>query len=97
MLVKNLEKNNRAIPNQFVIADDNNCIYFQSYASTIIKINYNKHEIVVYPDYNYSNTTIKHRNNFLSEYGFDGISNTKSLEKAIKSGNYDTWVIRKAA
>ena len=97
MLVKNLEKNNRAIPNQFVIADDNNCIFFQSYASTIIKIDYNKHTITIFPDYDYSNTTIKHRNHFLDEYGFNGISNTKSLEKAIKSGNYDTWVIRKAA
>lgn len=99
MLVKNLENQNtgRAIPNQFVIADDNNCIFFQSYASTIIKIDYNKHTITIFPDYDYSNTTIKHRNHFLSEYGFNGISNTKTLEKAIKSGNYDTWVIRKAA
>lgn len=99
MLVKNLENpnNGRAIPNQFVISDDHNCIFFQSYSSTIIKIDYNAHEIVIYPDYDYSNTTIRHRNNFLSEYGFCGISNTKSLEKAIKNGCYDSWNVRKAA
>lgn len=97
MLVKNLVNNGRSVANQFVIADDHNCIFFQSYASTIIKIDYNAHELVIYPDYDYSRTTTRHRNNFLYEYGFSGISDSKSLEKAIKNGCYNDWVIRKAA
>jgi hypothetical protein len=97
MLVKNLVNNGRAVANQFVIADDHNCIFFQSYESTIIKIDYNAHELVIYPDYDYSRTTTRHRNNFLYEYGFSGISDSKSLEKAIKTGNYNSWTIRKVA
>ena len=98
MLVKNLVNNGRAVANQFVISDDHNCIYFQSYASTIIKIDYNTHEIVVYPDYDYSKTTIRHRNNFLNEYGFSCIASTKTLEKALKDGFcFTNWQVRKAA
>ena len=67
------------IPNQFIIYTDNGSI-FQSYASTIVKIDNGK----TYLDeskWNYSNTTGKYRNIFLNE-------TIKDTRKKIKSGEY---------
>ena len=67
------------IPNQFIIYTDNGSI-FQSYASTIVKIDSGK----TYLDeskWNYSNTTGKYRNIFLNE-------TIKDTRKKIKSGEY---------
>ena len=67
------------IVNQFVIYTDNGSI-FQSYNSTIVKIDSGK----TYLDINkwdYSKTTGKYRNMFLNE-------NKKQTEQKIKSGEY---------
>ena len=82
------------IANQFIIYDDNNNKYFQSYKSIIAKIenndviesigiNYQRNK-KVYLDKNYwdySVTTGKYRNIFLNE-------TKKETEKKIKNGVY---------
>ena len=72
-------KKGNKIANQFVIYTDNGSI-FQSYNSTIVKIDSGK----TYLDKNtwdYSKTTGKYRNIFLNE-------SKKDTEEKIKSGEY---------
>ena len=85
MKVENIEssKGNK-IANQFVITDDKQNEYFQSYNSMIVKKDYESDQVKIYLDqkyWNYSNTTGKYRNIFLGET----ITETK---KKIKSGEY---------
>ena len=85
--IKNIENNGRAVANQFIIEDtDTNVVMFQSYESPIIKIDRDKKELTIYPDFDYSQTTGKYRNLFLSKYGFYLIDNLTDLRKAIKKG-----------
>ena len=85
MKVQNIESNNgNKIANQFVITDDKQNEYFQSYRSMIVKKDYEGDQVKIYLDqkyWNYSNTTGKYRNIFLGET----ITETK---KKIKSGEY---------
>ena len=85
MKVENITSNNgNKIANQFVITDDKQNEYFQSYRSMIVKKDYEGEEVKIYLDekyWNYSNTTSKYRNDFLDE----GIAVTRSK---IKSGEY---------
>ncbi len=85
MKVQNIESNNgNKIANQFVITDDKQNEYFQSYNSMIVKKDYEGDQVKIYLDqkyWNYSNTTGKYRNIFLGET----ITETK---KKIKSGEY---------
>jgi len=85
MKVENIESNNgNKIANQFVITDDKQNEYFQSYNSMIVKKDYESDQVKIYLDqkyWNYSNTTGKYRNIFLNET----ITETK---KKIKSGEY---------
>jgi hypothetical protein len=79
--------------NQFVITDGER-IVFQSYQSTIIEIDNNKMIVKVFPDYNYSRTTGKHRNIFFSDYTrLTGLNTLKELEKAMKAGTYNGYTI----
>mgnify|MGYP003123541990 FL=1 len=87
MKVENITSNNgNKIANQFVIIDNENNKYFQSYNSMIVLIvndHYGEGK-KIYLDqkyWNYSNTTGKYRNIFLGET----ITETK---KKIKSGEY---------
>ena len=95
MKVQNMTSNKgNKIANQFIIYDDNNNKYFQSYKSIIAKIenndvienigiNYQRNK-KVYLDknyWNYSVTTGKYRNIFLNE-------TKKETEKKIKDGTY---------
>ena len=95
MKVINMTSNKgNKIANQFIIYDDNNNKYFQSYKSIIAKIenndviesigiNYQRNK-KVYLDKNYwdySVTTGKYRNIFLNE-------TKKETEKKIKEGVY---------
>ena len=95
MKVTNMTSNKgNKIANQFIIYDDNNNKYFQSYKSIIAKIenndvienigiNYQRNK-KVYLDKNYwdySVTTGKYRNIFLNE-------TKKETEKKIKDGVY---------
>ena len=83
--VENITSNNgNKIANQFVITDDKQNEYFQSYNSMIVKKDYESDQVKIYLDqkyWNYSNTTGKYRNIFLGET----ITETK---KKIKSGEY---------
>jgi len=85
MKVQNITSNNgNKIANQFVITDDKQNEYFQSYNSMIVKKDYESDQVKIYLDqkyWNYSNTTGKYRNIFLNET----ITETK---KKIKSGEY---------
>jgi hypothetical protein len=85
MKVQNITSNNgNKIANQFVITDDKQNEYFQSYRSMIVKKDYEGEQVKIYLDqkyWNYSNTTGKYRNIFLGET----ITETK---KKIKSGEY---------
>jgi len=85
MKVENIESNKgNKIANQFVITDDKQNEYFQSYNSMIVKKDYESDQVKIYLDqkyWNYSNTTGKYRNIFLNET----ITETK---KKIKSGEY---------
>ena len=78
--VQNMTSNKgNKIANQFIIYTDNGSI-FQSYNSTIVKIDSGK----TYLDlnkWNYSTTTGKYRNIFLNE-------NINATRKKIKSGEY---------
>lgn len=67
------------IANQFIIYDDN-CCYFQSYNSIIVKKENGKTYLDSYY-WDYSVTTSKYRNLFLSE-------TKKETEAKIKSGEY---------
>jgi hypothetical protein len=82
MKVTNITGNNgNKVVNQFIIEDeDNHARYFQSYNSIIVKRENGK----VYLDetyWDYSKTTSKYRNIFLSE-------TTKETKAKIKSGEY---------
>ena len=85
MKVENIESNNgNKISNQFVITDDQDNKYFQSYKSIIVKKGYENNKYGVYLDqkyWNYSNTTGKYRNIFLGE-------TIKDTKAKIKSGEY---------
>lgn len=81
MKVKNMTSaRGNKVANQFIITDDNNNEYFQSYRSIIVKKSQGK---IYLDDYfwDYSVTTGKYRNEFLGE----GIAETR---KKIKSGEY---------
>lgn len=105
--VKNLEKNGRAVPNQFVIEshDDlgnNHHVVFQSYESTIADVDYENMTITIYPDYDYSQTTIRNRNVFFADICMAALATTKALEKALKAGCADcgytgNWIVKKSA
>ena len=91
MQVQNMTSNKgNKIANQFMVYDDNNNKYFQSYNSVIVKIsNFVKHEnglplSTVYLDkkyWDYSVTTSKYRNIFLEE-------TKKETQKKIDNGIY---------
>ena len=87
MKVENITSNNgNKIANQFVIIDNENNKYFQSYNSMIALIvddHYGEGK-KIYLDqkyWNYSNTTGKYRNIFLGE-------TIKDTKAKIKSGQY---------
>lgn len=72
-------KSGREVSNQFII-DDGESVYFQSYSSIIAKI-YCGDVFLNEKYWNYSRTTSKYRNIFLSD-------DTKSTKNKIKSGEY---------
>ena len=82
--------------NQFIITDTNKLV-FQSYNSMIVELDYANNVITIGDDYNYSVTTGKHRNIFFNDYAnMPELATLKGLEKAIESGSYNGWTIRKA-
>ena len=93
--VENIISNNgNAVPNQFIIYEDNGDITFQSYHSIICQIRggalgYDK--VVVFgSDWDYSNTTNKtsmYRNQFLADNGLSILATTKDVQEALERGH----------
>jgi len=88
MKVENITSNNgNKVANQFIITDDRDNVYFQSYNSIIVKKDFDvigQDPVKTYLDqkyWNYSNTTGKYRNIFLGE-------TIKDTKAKIKSGEY---------
>ena len=85
MKVENITSSNgNKIANQFVITDNKQNEYFQSYNSMIVKKDYESDQVKIYLDqkyWNYSNTTGKYRNIFLGE-------TIKDTKAKIKNGTY---------
>ena len=90
-----INSNDNPAANQFVIRVDGG-IVFQSYDSIIATVDYDKQVITIYPDWNYSNTTGKHRNIFFSDYvHFKELSCKKGIEEYLQKGEYRGWKIRR--
>ena len=85
-------KTGREICNQFVI-ENGAVTTFQSYASTIAEIDRHNRTITIHPDWNYSRTTGKYRNEFFNDEGFGGLATTEGLRKAMKNGEYNDFKI----
>ena len=89
MISNLINKQGNAVKNQFVITEDGK-ITFQSYNSKIVEIEGTW--ITFYPNYNYSATTSKHRNKFLSDVlGVDITS--KDVETMIKEKRFNNFNI----
>lgn len=94
MRVYNIINNNfRAVPNQFII-EDGNKICFQSYDSMIATVDRDSKTITLGRNWNYSQTTSKHRNTFFSTYvNMSDLSTTKGIQNALKNGLSNGWTI----
>ena len=73
--------------NQFIIYDGDKTI-FQSYNSIVCEIKRVEGSKVVKfgSDWDYSRTTMKHLNTFLSDNGFAHLTGANTIRKAIKKG-----------
>ena len=88
MIISNLiNKQGNAVKNQFIITEDNK-ITFQSYNSKIVAREGTW--ITFYPDYNYSITTAKYRNKFLSDMLGVEIK-TADVERMIQEKRYHNY------
>ena len=81
-----------AVKNQFII-DNGDVTTFQSYDSKIVEINRKEGIIAFYPDYNFSVTTSKHRNKFLSDI-LDVNIDSKTVDKMISDGTYNSFKVK---
>ena len=80
--------------NQFIIEGDGHLV-FQSYNSMIADVDYTTKTITIGRDYDYSNTTGKHRNIFFCDYvRLPQLATLNGLRKAIKDGKYGCWTIK---
>ena len=90
MRVENItNKQGNKVSNQFVITDGNK-VAFQSYESLICEIE-NK-TITFTKAYNFSPTTSKHRNVFLSDF-FGCDIKTAEVEQMIKCGSFNDYKV----
>ena len=82
--------------NQFILRGDNKVI-FQSYNSTIAIVDYTTNTITIFPDWDYSVTTGKHRNIFFTDYVYiPDLASKKGIEKALKDGMCGKWKVEAA-
>ena len=88
MKVENMksERTGKAVANQFVITDnEHNAVWFQSYTSVIALVNNG----ILFLDKNkwdYSRTTAKYRNSFISEYYNSEYASAEGIRGGIKEG-----------
>ena len=79
--------------NQFILTVGNT-IAFQSYDSTIAVVDRDEMTVTIFPDWDYSRTTGKHRNIFFMDYVYiPELATKKGIEKAIKDGICGKWKI----
>lgn len=89
-----LTKAGRAALNQFEIIDSlTSRTTFQSYDSEIITIDRDRRTLEIGPDWDYSYTTDRYRNQFLKRQGFGEIATTDALRRAIKAGYIGAYKI----
>ena len=87
-----INKQGNAVKNQFILTAGN-ITTFQSYQSQIVDVDEKNKTIVFYPDYNYSQTTSKYRNQFLSNiFGTD--INRRVIDKMISDGVYRDYRVQ---
>ena len=90
-----INDNDNPAANQFVIRVDGG-IVFQSYDSIIATVDYDKNVVTICPDWDYSNTTGKHRNIFFKDYAhIRSLSTKDGIEKALQKGELNGWKIRR--
>lgn len=88
-----INKNGNGAVNQFVLTVGNT-IAFQSYDSTIAVVDRDERTITLFPDWNYSKTTGKHRNIFFADYAnIYAMSTLEGVKKAIKDGKCGEWKV----
>ena len=91
--MENLKGNPAA--NQFVIYLDGG-IAFQSYDSLIATVDREKGIVTIYPDWDYSVTTGKHRNIFFENYAvIRSLASKKGIEEALEKGEVNGWKVRR--
>lgn len=76
--------------NQFII-ENGDLIQFQSYESLIASYDSNDWKLVLWIDYDYSKTTLKHLYLFLSDYLWIDWLNLKELKKSIQKWFISNW------
>ena len=82
MKVENMTgRTGRAVANQFIITDDRNTRFFQSYGSIIVAVSPNRGVQLDTKCWDYSVTTGRYRNQFLGE-------TKKETQAKINSGEY---------
>ena len=83
--------------NQFILRVGNT-IAFQSYDSTIAVVDRDDNTVTIFPDWDYSVTTGKHRNIFFRDYAYiPELATKKGIEKALKDGICGRWKVIKTA
>ena len=89
----------REVANQFII-DNGSKTMFQSYSSPIVEVDFANKTLTVYPDWNYSMTTGKYRNQFMGDYGFHEMTDKKGFAEGLKNGKtmcgYTEYVVKTA-
>lgn len=90
MRVENItNKQGNKVSNQFIITDGNK-VAFQSYDSLICEI---ENKVITFTKaYNFSPTTSKHRNTFLSDF-FGCDIKTADVEKMIACGKFNDYKV----
>lgn len=79
--------------NQFILYDGNKVV-FQSYSSTIATVDKDKKIVTLGEDWDYSNTTSKHRNIFFNDYvNMPSLGSKKGILEALKNGLSNGWQI----
>ena len=93
MVTNLINRNGNAAVNQFVITEPFGGITFQSYVTKICTIDRNKKEIAFNVNAgHFSKTTSKHLAIFLEDE-LGGTWNTKAVDKAISSGNWNGYKV----
>lgn len=101
MKVENMNGRSGKVANQFRIYG-NGIDIFQSYDSTIVECDFNTFTITVYPEWDYSKTTGKYRNQFMSLQGLFEMTDAKGFRKALEAGKTvdfrgRNWTVKAAA